>query len=136
MGLGEPTVDRDSFLDRGQGLLPPPHVIQAAGLVAQRQGEAGEERVGAGLGELAADRDGFLDRGQGLLPPPQVAQAVAEIYQPSGTLAIVGGIVSQSLKYDSSRCSEREGRIWADRSGARKRLVGNRLARKDLCRLP
>ena len=46
---------RDGFLDRGQGLLPPPQVGQAAGLVVQRSGEVGEERVGAGLGELAVD---------------------------------------------------------------------------------
>ena len=46
---------RDGFLDRGQGLLPPPQVRQAVGLVVQRHGEVGEERVGAGLGELAVD---------------------------------------------------------------------------------
>ena len=88
-GVGELAVDGDGFLDRGQGLLPPPQVGQAERLVVQRRGEVGEERVGPGLGELAVDARGFLDRGQGLLPPPQIAQAVAEIYQPSGALAIV-----------------------------------------------
>ena len=63
----------DGLLDRGQRLLPPPQVGQANGLVVQRRGEVGQERVGAGLGELAADGDGLLDRGQRLLPPPQVA---------------------------------------------------------------
>ena len=45
----------DGLLDRGQGLLPPPQVAKAIGLVVQRHGEVGEERVGAGLGELAVD---------------------------------------------------------------------------------
>ena len=45
----------DGLLDRGQGLLPPPQVGQADGLVVQRRGEVGQERVGAGLGELAVD---------------------------------------------------------------------------------
>ena len=45
----------DGLLDRGQGLLPPPQVGQAVGLVVQRRGEVGQERVGAGLGELAVD---------------------------------------------------------------------------------
>ena len=54
-GLGELAVDACGFLDRGQGLLPPPQVSQADRLVVQRRGEVGQERVGAGLGELAAD---------------------------------------------------------------------------------
>ena len=54
-GLGELAADGDGFLDRGQGLLPPPQVRQAARLVVQRRGEVGQERVGAGLGELAVD---------------------------------------------------------------------------------
>jgi hypothetical protein len=64
-------------LDRGQGLLAPPQVGQAAGLVVQRHGEVGQERVGAGGGELAVGGDGFLDRGQGVLAPTQPRQPVA-----------------------------------------------------------
>ena len=45
----------DGLLDRGQRLLPPPQVRQAGGLVVQRHGEVGQERVRAGLGELAVD---------------------------------------------------------------------------------
>ena len=74
----------DGLLDRGQRLLPPPQVGQAAGLVVQRRGQVGEERVRAGLGELAADGDGLLDRGQRLLPPPQVGQAIGLVVQRHG----------------------------------------------------
>ena len=46
---GELAADGDGFLDRGQGLLPPPQLRQASRLVVQRHGEVGQERVGAGL---------------------------------------------------------------------------------------
>ena len=45
----------DGFLDRRQRLLPPPQIRQVSGLVVQRPGEVGQERVGAGLGQLAVD---------------------------------------------------------------------------------
>ena len=66
-GGGELPVGGDGFLDRGQGILPPPQAGQAERLVVQRHGEVGQERVGAGGGQLAVDGDGFLDRGQGVL---------------------------------------------------------------------
>ena len=65
---------------------PPPAAPgrPGGGLVVQRHGEVGQERVRAGLGELAVDGDGFLDRGQRLLPPPQVGQADRLVVQRHG----------------------------------------------------
>ena len=82
--LGELTVGIYGLLDRGQGLLPPPHVGQAPATIIQRPGEVGEERVGTGFGELTVDVYGLLGRGQGLLPPPQVTQAIGLVVQRPG----------------------------------------------------
>ena len=74
----------DGLLDRGQRLLPPPQLCQAAGKVVQRPGQVGAERVGPRVGELAVDVCGLLDRGQRLLPPPQVAQTIGQVVQRQG----------------------------------------------------
>ena len=83
-GAGQLAADGDGFLDRGQGLFPPPQARQPVRLVVQRHGQVGEESVGAGAGQLAVGGDGFLDRGQGLFPPPQVRQPVRLVVQRRG----------------------------------------------------
>ena len=81
-GAGQVTADGDGFVDGGQRLLPPPQLSQPVGLVVQRGGEVGQERVGPG--QVPVGGDGFLDGGQRLLPPPQLSQLDGLVVQRGG----------------------------------------------------
>jgi hypothetical protein len=69
----------DGLVDGGQGVLAAAECGQVTGLVVQRSGEVGQERVGAGAGQAVVGGDGLVDGGQGVLAAAGSRQPRAEL---------------------------------------------------------
>ena len=67
-------VGVEGFGAGDQRLLGWAEIGQPEGLVVQRPGQVGGERVGAGVRQFPVEGDGFGDGGQRLLAPAQVGQ--------------------------------------------------------------